>query len=86
MKQIFALEHGFVIAVVMAYLAFLSLTLTLYTQKIHAERLRLSSLHYQRLNLQFGEEKLLECQQFISPNLPNRSIPIPCCLNEKMPQ
>jgi hypothetical protein len=86
MKQIFALEHGFVIAVVMAYLAFLSLTLTLYTQKIHAERLRLSSLHYQRLNLQFGEEKLLECQQFISPNLPNRSIPIPCCLIEKIPE
>ena len=86
MKQVFALEHGFVIAVVMAYLAFLSLTLTLYTQKIHAERLRLSSLHYQRLNLQFGEEKLLECQQFISPNLPNRSIPIPCCLIEKIPE
>jgi hypothetical protein len=38
MKQIFVLEHGFVIAVVMAYLAFLSLTLTLYTKKIHAER------------------------------------------------
>ena len=86
MKQIFTLEHGFVIAVVMAYLTFLSLTLTLYSQKIHAERLRLSSLHYQRLNLQFGEQKLLECQQFISPNLPNRSIPIPCCLIEKMPQ
>ena len=86
MKQIFALEHGFVIAVVMAYLAFLSLTLTLYAQKIHAERLRLSSLHYQRLNLQFGEQKLLECQQFISPNLPNRSMPTPCCLIEKIPR
>ena len=86
MKQIFALEHGFVIAVVMAYLAFLSLTLTLYTQKIHAERLRLSSIYYQRLNLQFGEQKLLECQQFISPNLPNRSMPTQCCLIEKMLQ
>ena len=58
MKQVFALEHGFVIAVVMAYLAFLSLTLTLYTQKIHAERLRLSSIYYQRLNLQFGDQKV----------------------------
>ena len=86
MKQIFVLEHGFVIAVVMAYLAFLSLTLTLYTKKIHAERLHLSNIQHQRLNLQFGEEKLLECQQFISPNLPNRSIPIPCCLIEKIPQ
>jgi len=86
MKQVFALEHGFVIAVVMAYLAFLSLTLTLYTQKIHAERLRLSSIYYQRLNLQFGEQKLLECQQFISPNLPNRSMPTQCCLIEKIPQ
>ena len=86
MKQVFALEHGFVIAVVMAYLAFLSLTLTLYTQKIHAERLRLSSIYYQRLNLQFGEQKLLECQQFISPNLPNRSMPTQCCLIEKMLQ
>ena len=86
MKQIFALEHGFVIAVVMAYLAFLSLTLTLYTKKIHAERLHLSNIQHQRLNLQFGEEKLLECQQFISPNLPNRSMPTACCLIEKMPQ
>ena len=86
MTQIFVLEHVFVIAVVMAYLAFLSLTLTLYTKKIQPERLRLSSIQYQRLNLQFSEQKLLECQQFISPNLPNRSIPIPCCLIEKMPQ
>jgi hypothetical protein len=86
MKQIFALEHGFVIAVVMAYLAFLSLTLTLNTKKIHTERLRLRSIQHQRLNLQFGEQKLLECQQFISPNLPNRSMPTPCCLIEKIPQ
>jgi len=86
MKQIFALEHGFMIAVVMAFLAFLSLTLSLYTQKIQAEHLRLSSLHYQRLNLQFGEQKLLECQKFISPNFPNRSMPTQCCLIEKMPQ